>query len=58
MKTFVMNIRWIVGIIIKNQASGGKCLISEEIVDTVRFYIYCSGDEVDEVFKVELEQML
>ena len=47
--------RQIVGSIVKNKASGGKWLISEEIVYTVRLYIYCSGDEVDEVLNVELE---
>ena len=33
-------------------------LISEAIVDTVRVYIYLSGDEVDEVLNLELEQIL
>ena len=55
--TAVMTMRHIVGSIVKNQASGGMWLISEEIVDTVRVYIYCSGDEVDKVFKVDLEKM-
>ena len=50
-----MNIRRVIGIIVKNQASGGKWLVSEAIVDTVSVYIYCSGDEVDDVLKVELE---
>ena len=53
-----MTMRKIVGSIVKNQASGGKWLISEAIVDTVRVYIYCYGDEVDDVLKVELEQMV
>ena len=44
--------------IIKNQAFGGKRLISEAIVDTVRVYVYCSGYDVDEVLNVELEQMV
>ena len=44
--------------IIKNQSSGGKWLVSEVIVDNVRVYIYCSGDEMDEVLKVELEKMV
>ena len=49
-----MNMWQIVGSIVKNQASGGNYLISEAIVDTVRVYIYCSDDEVDEVLKLEL----
>ena len=52
------NIRKIVGSIVKNQAYGGKWLISEAIFDTVRIYIYFSGDEVDEVLKVELNQIV
>ena len=47
-----------VGIIVKNQTSGGKWLIYEAIVDTTRVYIYCSVDEVDEVLKVELDHMV
>ena len=50
--------RRIVGSIIKTQASDVKWIISEAIFDTVRFYIYCSGDEVNEVSKVELYQMV
>ena len=50
-----MTMRQIVGSIVKTQASGGKWLISEAIVNTVRFYIYCSVYEVDGVFKVELD---
>ena len=38
--TVVMTIQRIVGSIVKNQASGWKWLISEEIFDTVRVYIY------------------
>ena len=53
--TIVMTMRQIVGSIVKTQASGGKWLISEAIVNTVRFYIYCSVYEVDGVFKVELD---
>ena len=56
--TVVITMQKIVGNISKNQASGGKWLISEAIVDTVRVYIYLSGDEVDEVLKVELDQMV
>ena len=53
-----MTMRHIVGSIVKNQASSDKCLISEAIVDTVRVYIYCSSDEVDEVLKLDLEHMV
>ena len=53
-----MNKRKIVGSIVKNQASGTKGFISESIFDTVMFYIYCSGDEVYEVLKLELDQIL
>ena len=56
--TVVMIMRQIVGSIVKNQASGGKWLISEAIVDTASLYIYCSGDEVDEVLKLELDHMM
>ena len=55
-RTVVMTMRYIVGIIVKNQASGSKWIISEAIVETLRVYIYFSGDEVDEVLKVGLDQ--
>ena len=55
--TVVKNMWCIVGIIINNQASGGKRLISEAGVDTLRVYVYCSGYGVDEVLKVDLYQM-
>ena len=51
-----MTMRQIVSHIVKIQAYGGKWLISEAIVDTVRIYIYFSVDDVDKVFKVELYQ--
>ena len=54
----VMIMCHIVGSIVKNQAYGSKWLISEEIVDTVRVYISCSGDKVDEILKVELDHMM
>ena len=38
-RNVVTTMRQIVGSIVKNKASGGKWLISEEIVDTVRLYI-------------------
>ena len=49
-----MTMRKIVVGIVKNQASGVKWLISDTIDDTLRLYIYLSGDEVGEVMKVEL----
>ena len=58
MSTVVMTMRNIVGSIVKNKAYGGKWLISEAIVDTKRVYIYCSGDYVDEVFKLGLDQIV
>ena len=56
--TDVTTIRPIVGSIVKNQAPCEKCLISEAIVDTVRFCIYCCGYGVDEFLKVELDHMV
>ena len=53
-----MTMQHIVGSIAKNQASGGKRIISEAIVDTVRVYIYFCGDDLDEFLKVELDQMV
>ena len=47
-----MTMRQIVGSIVKNKVSGEKWLIYEAIVDTVRVYIYCYGDEVGEGLKV------
>ena len=38
--TVVMTMWQIVGSIVKNQSSSGMWLISEEIVDTERVYIY------------------
>ena len=37
-----MNIRKIVGSIVKNEATGGHWLIFEAIVDTERVYMYIS----------------
>ena len=50
--TVMMTMRRIIGSIVKKQSSGGKWLISEVIFDTVRVYIYFSGDDVDYVLKV------
>ena len=54
----MMTMRHIFGSIVKKQASGEKWIISEVIVYTVRVYIYYSGDDVDEVLKVELYHMV
>ena len=56
--TFLMTMRRIVSSIVKNQSTGGKWLISEIIIHTVRVYIYFSSDEVHEVFMVELYHMV
>ena len=56
--TGVMTMHRTVGSIVKNQASGGKWLISEEITDTVKVYIYCSGDEADAFLMAELDQLI
>ena len=56
--TGVMTTRRIIGSSIKNQASGGKWLISEANFYTVRVYICCSDDEVDEFLKLGLDQMV
>ena len=58
MSTIVMTMQYIVGSIIKKQASGGKWLVYEAIFDTVRVYIYWSGDEVDEVLRMDLDKMV
>ena len=54
----VITMRQIDGSIVKNQVYVGKWLIYESIVDTVRVYIYWYGDDMDEGFKVELDQMV
>ena len=41
----------IIGRIILNQCSGKEWLLSEAIMDLVRIYNYCSGDDVDDVTK-------
>ena len=53
-----MNMRHSFGSIVKTQAPGGKWLVSEANVDTVRVYIYFYGDEVYEVLKVKLDQIV
>ena len=53
-----MTMRRIVGSIVKNQTSGDKWLVSEAIVDTMRVYKYCSGDELDEVLKLKLDKIV
>ena len=50
--------RWIVGINVEDQAYGGKWIVYESIVDILMVYIYICSDEVCEVLKVELDQMV
>ena len=52
-----MTMRQIVGSNIKNQASGGKWLTYEDIVNTVRVYIYFYGDDEVNFMKLRLDQM-
>ena len=52
--TVVVNMWQIVGSVVKNQAFGGKCLISEAIVDTGKVNIYFSGDEEYDLLRVGL----
>ena len=47
----VTSMKRIVGSIVLNQCSGKEWLLSEAIVDLVRIYNYCSGDDVDDVTK-------
>ena len=56
--TGLMTMRQIVGSDVKNQSSGGKWLISQSIVHTVRVYIHFCDNDMDEIFKVQLYQML
>ena len=58
MITVVMTMQQIFGSILKTQTSDEKWLISESIVDTEGVYIFFNGDDMDEVCKVELEQMV
>ena len=48
----MMTMQWIVSIIVKTQASGGKWLIYEAVVYNVRLYLYLYGDELDDFLKV------
>ena len=47
----------IVGSIVLNQCSGKEWLSSKYIVDLFRIYIYCSGDDIDDV-KKHLDKMV
>ena len=47
----VTSMKRIVGSIVLNHFYGKEWLLSEVIVDLVRIYNYCSGDDVDDVTK-------
>ena len=47
----VTSMKSIVGSIVLNQCSGKELLLSETIMDLVRIYNYCSGDDVEDVTK-------
>ena len=47
----VTSMKRIVGSIVLNQCSGKEWILSEAIVDLVRVYNYCSGEDVDDVTK-------
>ena len=53
-----MTMHRIGGSFVENKASGGKWLVSESIFHIVSVYIYCSGADWDEVFKVKFYQMV
>ena len=42
----VVTMEKIVGNVLKNQSSGKKWLISEAIIDLVKIYVDCAGEEV------------
>ena len=46
----VTSMKRIVCSIVLNQCSGKEWLLSEAIVDLVRIYNYCSGDDADDDF--------
>ena len=47
----VTSMKRIVGSIVLNQCSGKEWILSDAIVDLVRVYNYCSGEDVDDVTK-------
>ena len=47
----VTSMKRTVGSIVLNQCSGKEWLLSEAIVDLVRIYNHCSGDDVDNLKK-------
>ena len=48
----------IVGSIVLNQCSGKEWILSEAIVDLVRIYTYCSGDNADNYVQKHLDSMV
>ena len=48
----------IVGSIVLNQCSGKELLLSEAIVNLVRIYTYCSGDDADYDVSKHLDTMV
>ena len=57
-KMIVTSMKRIIGSIVLNQWSGKKWLLSEAIVDLVRIYTYCSGDEADDDVSKHLDTMV
>ena len=54
----VTSMKQIIGSIIFSQCSGKEWLLSEAIVDLVRIYTYCSGDDADEDVSKQLYTMV
>ena len=54
----VTSMNLIVGSIILNQCSCKEWLLSEAIVDLVRIYTYCSGDDANEGVYKHLDAMV
>ena len=54
----VTSTNFIVNIIILRQCYGKEWLLSEAILDLVRIYIYCSGDDVDEDVSKQLNTIV
>ena len=54
----VTSMKHIFGITILNQCAGNEWILSEALVDLVRIYTYCSGDDADEDVSKELDTMV
>ena len=57
-KMIVTSMKRIIGSIFLNQCSGKEWLLSEAIVDLVRIYTYCSGDNADDDVSKQLDTMV